>query len=184
MKKLFSILAVLIVATAMLTACQSDVPVPTQDPAIAQLEDEKATLQAQLDAALATDAPEETDEPIVIVSTPTPTSTPEPLRCGEFVSEGKIYRVKANKNGVLQYNRKGKPIPAVLGKNKVDWFYKGIRTCVWKDWVQFDGSRMWRLWYNTWHYPSGTWLSKEGECCYVKWSVFKPDGAKYTLPAE
>jgi hypothetical protein len=194
MKKTIFILTVLIGVTLLLVACGSNVepPAPTQDPAISalqtqlaemssnigDLQDENADLQDQLEEALAT--PEVTEEPI---PTDTPEPTPEPKRCGVFLAEGKIYQMKRNKNGVIQRNSAGNPLHDVLGANQVEWFYKGDRTCVYKDWIQFDGGRVWKLWYNTLFIPTGEWLSGN-DCCFVSWNVFKPDDASYTLPLE
>jgi hypothetical protein len=196
MKKLFYILTVLFVTSAMLlSACGEDTPpLPaTQDPAIAalqaqlediagdfqNLEDENADLREQLEEALKT--PEEPEEPD---PTATPTYVEPKYRCGAFVMEGKIYQVRKNRRDIIQRNDSGKYLPDVLGKNQVEWFYKGQRTCVWKKWTQFDGGRMWKLWYNTWHRPTGTWLSHPVDCCYVSFNAFKPDDATYMLPIE
>lgn len=198
MKKLFFILTVLLVGMAFsLSSCDGNTPPPTQDPAISALqtqiaemgnnvsalEDENTDLQEQLEEALKTE--EVTEEPTL---TPTATLTPTPeepkYRCGKFLATGKIYQIKKNKNGIIQRNDAGNPLKDVLGEKQVEWFYKGQRTCVYKKWVQFDGGRMWKLWYNTKHLQTGEWLSHPEDCCYVSFNAFKPDDASYTLPIE
>lgn len=198
-------LALAVLGILVLSACQpAVVPEPTQDPAIAalqyqldelqgqiddqsgdiaQLEADKAALQEQLEEALKTPEPTEppvTEEPEV---TEEPTPTKDPYRCGEFLAEGKIYKIRDNRNGVLQYNDAGNPLPEPLGGGNVQYFANGDRTCVYEKWVQFDGGRMFKLWYNTKDVRTGEWLSGEN-CCFVKYATFKPDDAKYTLPIE